>query len=468
MSAIDYAAALRDALYDPNPASSVRRTKELVIRELQDVDPRIEIKNTEYFNHTFSPDLVLSWPGSSKRIKRYVFLRLPDSPEYFAEDVELVSELHPIVYGLGGGVDLTDSLNAVSSYSRENNVLVTDVHGVDRLARNRKTRNVANLVSSALIRGGRGVMDSAGAEDISSTVSHGFEGAREANVTVTADAVQALEEYLAPAQSQQMTQFLQAVWISSQGRIEGFPGPKELSGEISDESLEYLLHFDPINDPDFWRSLGTSITVEQLSRLKVSDAPKNLQYLVHENLDRLWSRQMKVVTGELMLTGDGGPTSWIIHRQSLCLRGDDYIAFFAQNANNLRHIKPSKAYGLTMDEIRQRSRHIHLRELTMRTGAESFTVEAEGNRSVLATESLSALPASYLQKTRVVRATATTPGGQEIHCDFLERDASAVTSARITLEDWLRSALPLLWEIPVWSETFVHSSLDANKDDASS
>ncbi|MGW0206135.1 hypothetical protein ACWDZ8_10045 [Streptomyces sp. NPDC003233] len=448
MSTIDYAAALRDALYDPNPESSVRRTKDLVIRELQDVDPRLDIKNTEYFNHTFSPDLVLSWPGATKRLKRYVFLRLPDSPSYFAEDVETVSELHPIIYGLDGGTDLSASLNAVSRFSRENNVLVTDVHGIDRLARNRKTRNIANLVSSALIRGGRGVMDSVGAETLSSTVSDGFEAARAADVEVTASAVQALDSYLAPAQSQQMTQFLQAVWISSQGRIEGFPGPKQLSGEIGDESLEYLLQFDPINDPEFWRAFGASVTVEQLSRLKVTDAPANLQYLVTENLDRLWSRQMKVATGELTLGSEAETPEWTIQRESLCLRGSDYFAFFAQNAANLRHIKSSKAYGLTMTEIRQRSRGIHLRELKLRTGVESFTVEAEGSASVLEAESLSALPGSYLAKTRVVRATAETPGGQEVNCDFLERDATAITSARISLEDWLGSALPLLWDAP--------------------
>ncbi|MEW2160483.1 hypothetical protein AB0950_35215 [Streptomyces sp. NPDC007189] len=463
MSAIDYAAALRDALYDPDPESSVRRTKELVIRELRDVDPRVDIKNTEYFNHTFSPDLVLSWPGASKRLKRYVFLRLPDNPAYFVEDVETVSELHPIVYGLNGGSDLSASLHAVARFSRENNVLVTDVHGIDRLARNRKTRNIANLVSAALIRGGRGVMDSAGAENLSSTVSDGFEAARAADVGVTASAVQALDSYLAPAQSQQMTQFLQAVWISSQGRIEGFPGPKQLSGEIGDESLEYLLQFDPINDPEFWRAFGASVTVDQLSRLKISGAPVNLQYLVTENLDRLWSRQMKVLTGELTLESMAGKAEWVIVRESLCLRGNDYTAFFAQNAANLRHIKAPRAYGLTMPEIRQRSRSVHLRELKMRTGGESFTVEAEGSGSVLEAESLSALPESYLAKTRVVRATAQTPGGQEIHCDFLERDATAVTSARVSLDDWLGSALPLLWDIPQESIPFLH--IHAGEDD---
>ncbi|MFE9429674.1 hypothetical protein [Streptomyces sp. NPDC006640] len=447
MSKSDYATELHEALFDPNPNSSARRTKELVIRELQDVDPRVEIKNTEYFNHTFSPDLVLTWPGPSKQKKRYVFLRLPDSPEYFAEDVEIVSELSPIVYGLDGGSDLPASLRAVSSFSQENNVLITDVHGMDRLARNRKNHNIANLVSTALIRGGRGVMDSAGAESISSTVSLGFEGAREANAEPTAHAVQALECYLAPLQSRQMTQFLQAVWISSRGRIEGFPGPKELSGEISDESLEYLLHFEPIDDPDFWRALGTSVSVEQLSRLTISGTPENLQHLVRENLDRLWSRHMKVVAGELMLAEQPASAAWTIARQSLCLLGEDYFAYFAETSASLRHIKSPKAYGLTIQEIRQRSENIHLRELTVRKGAETFTVEADGSRSVLDSESLSALPASYLDRARAVRATAKAPSGQEIHCDFVERDATAVTSARVSLADWLGSALPLLWDL---------------------
>ncbi|MFE3217654.1 hypothetical protein [Streptomyces antimycoticus] len=447
----DYATALRDALFDPNPNSSARRTKELVIRELHDVDPRVEIKSTEYFNHTFSPDLVLSWPGSGKRQKRYVFLRLPDSPEYFAEDVETVSEMHPIVYGLDGGGSISESLDAVAELSHENNVLVTDVHGLDRLARNRKDRNIANLVSTALIRGGRGLIDSGGADSISGTVSQGFEGARVAHAEPTGNAVHALEQYLAPAQSRQMTQFLQAVWISSQGRIDGFPGPKELSGEIGDESLEYLLHFDSIDDQDFWRALGVSVSVEQLARLQITDAPTNLQHLVQNNLDRLWSRQMRVIGGELALGDPPTTASWTVTRQSLCLRGEDYVAYFAQNASNLRHIKPDKAYGLSIEEIHRRSENIHLSELTVRKGAESFTVQAQGIHSVLQAESLSALPSSYLDNARVVRATAKSPGGQEVHCDFLERDATAITSARVSLEDWLSSGLPLLWDVPAGS-----------------
>ncbi|MFD3848726.1 hypothetical protein ACFWVB_22875 [Streptomyces microflavus] len=446
MSKTDYARALRDALYDPNPNSSARRVKDLVIRELLEVDPRVEIKNTEYFNHTFSPDLVLSWPEGPAVKKRYLFLRLPDTPKYFAEDVELISELHPIVYGLDDGPNLATSMTAVAELSHRNDVLVTDVHGMNRLARNREDRSIANLVSSALIRGGRGLMDSNGAEQISASVNRGFEGARSADAGPTETAVDSLQHHLMPVQSRQMTQFLQAVWISSHGRIEGFPGPTELSGEISDESLEYLIHFDAIDDTEFWRALGSSLSVEQLSRLKVIGEPANFQHLVGANLDRLWSRHLRVKVGELALTSSNIPL-WTVTRNSLCLQGVDYSAYFAENSPALKHIKPDRANGISVHDVRRRSINAHLSEITIKKGAETFTVEAEGNGSVLEAESLSALPESYLGDARAVRATCKTLSNQEIRLDFMSLDASAVTSARITLHDWVTVALPLLWEV---------------------
>lgn len=443
-----YASALREALFDPDPNSSVRRTKELVGRELLDVDPRIDIKNTEYFNHTFSPDFVLSWPESGATRKRFVYLRLPGNPKYFAEEVQEVVSLHPIIFGLEGDDRLDESIASVQDLSYEFDTLVTDVHGVDRLAQNRQERSIANLVSSALLRGGRGVINSSEADSISTSVTQGFDAARRAEPGPTEIAVETFSRHLAPGKSRQMTQFLQAVWISSHGRIEGFPGPRDLSGDISDESLEYLLHFEPISDPEFWRALGASVTVNQISRLDVSGYHENLQSLIQSNLDRLWSRNLRLNSGELpMVASDGRSPFWAVSRQALALHGDDYIAYFAQSAADLKHIKTDKGHGLSVADISRRAQNIHVSELTLRGGSESLTVEAQGRQSVLETKTFSSLPASVLAPSRVTKATSNTRSGQEIHCDFVERDARAVTSARISLEDWLFAALPLLWPI---------------------
>lgn len=456
----NYASALREALFDPDPNSSVRRTKELVSRELLDVDPRIEIKNTEYFNHTFSPDFVLSWPESGRTQKRFVFLRLPGNPKYFLEEVQEIASLHPIIFGLEGDERLDESIASVQDLSYDSDTLVTDVHGVNRLAQNRQERSIANLVSSALLRGGRGVINSSEADNISASVTHGFDAARRADPGPTEIAVETFSRHLAPGKSRQMTQFLQAVWISSHGRIEGFPGPRDLSGDISDESLEYLLHFEPINDLEFWRALGASVTVDQISRLEVSGYHENLQSLIQSSLDRLWSRNLRLHSGQLPTLPESGRSPfWSVSRQALALHGDDYVAYFAQSSADLKHIKTDTGHGLSVADIRRRARDIHLSELTLRGGSESLTIEAQGRKSVLETKTFSSLPESVLGPSRVIKATSNTPSGQEIHCDFVERDARAVTSARISLEDWLLAALPLLWplsssELPRLAEIF--------------
>jgi hypothetical protein len=203
--------------------------------------------------------------------------------------------------------------------------------------------------------------------------------------------------------------------------------------------------------------------VDQISRLQVSGYHENLQSLIQSNLDRLWSRNLRLNSGQLPIpTISGRPTFWSVSRQALALHGDDYIAYFAQSAADLKHIKADRGRGLSVADLRQRAEHIHVSELTLRGGSESLTVEAQGRQSVLETKTFSSLPDSVLVPSRVTKATSNTLSGQEIHCDFIERDARAVTSARISLEDWLLAALPLLWPI---SSTELPSLPDAFRVD---
>jgi hypothetical protein len=74
---------------------------------------------------------------------------------------------------------------------------------------------------------------------------------------------------------------------------------------------------------------------------------------------------------------------------------------------------------------------------------EEVTFRASGPLGVLETEGLSAL-GSYREQGLVVKTTAKTLGGQEVHCDFLKVDATAVTSTKVSLEDWILSILPLM------------------------
>src|SRR3954465_13182656 len=55
-----------DALLDPNPRESESRVKATVADALGDFDPSAKLTVTTYFNHTYAPDMVMSW-GSVER-----------------------------------------------------------------------------------------------------------------------------------------------------------------------------------------------------------------------------------------------------------------------------------------------------------------------------------------------------------------------------------------------------------------
>ena len=73
----------------PNWDESIATVKRTVANALQALDRGIEIKDTRYFNHSFVPDFVLSWPRDAGR-QRDVFLRLDSSAAFLNRDLDLL------------------------------------------------------------------------------------------------------------------------------------------------------------------------------------------------------------------------------------------------------------------------------------------------------------------------------------------------------------------------------------------
>src|SRR6266508_1429332 len=61
IDAHDTAAEIREALSIERTADSTAAVKRAVARSLRAVDAGVTIETTEYFNHSFAPDLVLKW-----------------------------------------------------------------------------------------------------------------------------------------------------------------------------------------------------------------------------------------------------------------------------------------------------------------------------------------------------------------------------------------------------------------------
>ena len=93
----DFAAAIAD-LSEDDPERNIASIKNAVIAQLLASDDRVKVETTEYFNHTYAPDLILRW--NTGRPDRRVYLRTNTNPVYLLEDVDVVSANHPILIPL--------------------------------------------------------------------------------------------------------------------------------------------------------------------------------------------------------------------------------------------------------------------------------------------------------------------------------------------------------------------------------
>lgn len=80
---------LEDALQVEDSAESVRRVKDIVSAALLVADPSVRVTRTEYFNHTYVPDLVVEWPSRGVDCLRRVYLRATQDPEQIEIDVKM-------------------------------------------------------------------------------------------------------------------------------------------------------------------------------------------------------------------------------------------------------------------------------------------------------------------------------------------------------------------------------------------
>ncbi len=446
-----YEAEILAALGIESPRNSVAAVKDLVIKEFEALDSRTKCKSTEYFNHTFAPDLVLSWPNDATVNDRYVYLRFNDDIAYLTDGLDRLQGVEPIVFGLTATPhDEPDEIAHLRTTASERRTLVTDPAAVSTFISRRSTTPVLGLLSTALAQGGRGLVDSDDAQRATDIVADGFTGAREVDADATSGAARLISSLLNERQTGRMSRFLQAVWVGSGGRIDLFPGTQSLVGDITDEALQFLLDFDEINDAEFWQRLGRGVTVKQLCTLHVSDPCINLQHLIRSNIDRLWARACAVVADPARLeeVSDAIPWRWVLERRLLGLRGPDFTAYAAETATEARNaISGNPGPGLEVEDLRTRAVGTVLNSLRLGDGREALSLNSESDADVVQGERLSTLFAAFGADAKVQEATATLASGQHINLDFRTLTASGVTSTQPLLGDLLVTAVPLLWSL---------------------
>ncbi|GAB3687955.1 hypothetical protein [Saccharopolyspora tripterygii] len=437
-------AAITSALELDSPREAVTRVKQVVIQELEKLDRGAQIRNTEYFNHTYVPDLVLQWPRDNNR-ERHVYLRFAESAEYLADGLKNIDVENPLIFGLDPARGSEGSLRRLENAAFERQALVTDSQALESFISGREEDPVVGLASNAVTQGGRGLLDLDRSTAVSDAISHGFKGAKLLSQQETRTATDIIPQFLDSRQSSRLIRFLHAVWLGSGGTTKEFPGASDLSGELSDEALEFLLKFESIEDLEFWRRVGRKVTVGQLARLRIDEGEDNLGRIIQANMDVLWARACMVIADEQpALDEPDVPFAWRTENNLLALRGRDFTAYIAEQAESIKKHRSERSEGVPVATLIQRAQEVVLSSLRLVDRKDSLSFDS---KNVIRDRRLPELANRFSPRARVEHAQAPLSSRASLNIDFLESTAIGATKSKPSLGEILTAAVQTLQDL---------------------
>ncbi|MFF5668243.1 hypothetical protein ACFY7F_36255 [Streptomyces griseofuscus] len=451
-------------LTDQDPSQNVSSIKNAVIARLEASDQNVEIESTDFFNHTYAPDLVLYW--RSDGTSRHVYLRTSDNPQYIREDITVVADKNPIIMPLVPLRDSSDS-SQLENESANASTLIATPSSIHEFAEARMESPVTGLLSHAVLQGGRGLLNEERARSVSSAVDAGFAAAQLSGIEGTRQAVVAAEELLDPARAGILTRLLHAVWLGSGAPASAFPGATGITAELDPVSLKLLLDITVSEDPEFWRRIGAGITLEKLCELEISSKSNGLQHLIEYSVDRLRAKSCRV-SGIKNEELDSRHFRWFVAAGLLGFETRNYVTHFspgsASSMGAIERPEPTPPnLGLLIH--RARSFDINLDEITIESDdGRRIDYRPPSGTEIWRDGVLEKL--SYVlsaKQSSAVSAVVPLPGGsRNFTCDLENSTASGRTGAKYYLAEMIQYAIPLLRDL---SRTESHQLLDLLSDE---
>lgn len=435
----DFATHISEALFDPSPRESISRIKNAVANELTALDATAEVKATEYFNHTFAPDFVLTWPD---QVERRVYLRLAYDLEALTDGMDLIGSHAPLVFGLNSR-ESVEAKPRIEEAITGTNVMFTEPAAMERLIQHKVTETTANLFSNAIAQGGRGTFVADDAVQLSDVVERGFVGASSIRPEPTAEAISVFTSHLGDAQASRMTRVLQAVWEGSEGSLNDFPGSADLTGRLTPEALRYLVKYMRTDDIGFWQRIGRKIQFSDIEALDFDSDSENIQQLIRANLDVIPARAAVVHQDPL------GVKPLETNQQFGWSRRGKYITFEAPNLyaalstskTDLDNVARESAESVSVEDFIERSENFKLVEVTLEASPE--TVTARTDKGTINPDRLRKLAESVEGSGAVTAATFTTPSGR-VTTNLTDQAGTGVTSSKLLMADLLATTLPIV------------------------
>jgi hypothetical protein len=429
--------ALSAALAHASWSDTIGGVKSIMIAHLQALHSGAEIHQTNFFNHSFAPDLTLTWP-ESRQPERRVFLRFPDRPALIADNITNDLPAGSVVVGLGE-LEQREEAPALAESSRARDTLVMDPRGLESLERSADGSRGRTVVTSAVTKGARGLFGANKVNEVSSAISDGLEGAARADTEMTALAADMSQRDFSPRQATSIEHLLQTYWIAGGANAVEYPGRFQPGIRIGVDELRLLLDSLDIDDMPFWRSLGSDVSLETIFAVGQTSKPANLSRLVRANVDRFTAKAAWIRFEDRLREPDAPDFDWVLENDLLRLLGPQFSAYFARKKKRFASLAaPHRRAGIAPSSLVERGQGLGIREVVFADdrGRIVFTTDdiTEDARTTDVAQSFGA-------DARIARAIATLPSGTHVTVDFEDSTVVAVTNSNPPLDGLARTAV---------------------------
>jgi hypothetical protein len=455
-----FAVQILDGLFDPSPRESIFRVKDAVAKELSALDATARVRSTDYFNHTFAPDFVMTWPDETSR---RVYLRLTYDLDALVNDVALIDSADPLIFGLTSS-ESVQAQPAIDQAIADTDAMFTEPSALERLIHRKHSDSTANMLSNALAQGGRGTFVGDQAIDLANTVARGFDAAAQVEFEATAEAVSAIGDRLGGPQAWRMNRVLQAVWEGSEGSLSQFPGGADLSGRLNPESLRYLVKYMRTDDLAFWKRVGRGLRLSDLETLDFDTDGDNIQRLVRANLDVISARAAVVKSDPLGVDSpaDGEPIRWARRGRHISFEAPNLFAIVAGSKRDLDDVDKDAAQAVSVEQFIDRADGFDLVEVSVHSGPEH--ISAKIDEGAISTERLHGLSATFDGEGEVAQSIVATRSGR-VNVDLVELTGTGVTRSNVLLADLLAATIPLVYDLTPEHRTAVAGFLTYESDE---
>lgn len=416
-------AAIGDALRLADRSTQTSAVHDVVRNGLRDVAPGVEVRATDYFTHTFIPDLVLAWGPEDRRQERHVHLRFVVSDEAFLNELDFLASTDPMFLGLLDTEPIAESA-ANGDSERRGGTLVTQSASLDALQEGRSRDQRTVTATREVVRGGRGPLGPERATQLVDAYHdslHAIERLGEAEPEAneqTRQALALLEQVLRPRQFTAVERDLRSRWIRQGGDPFSFPGatewdPQALTHEELGEVLNALLDSGRTLPEDVWSRNAWFLSAQELADALRKDRRGGALNQLAASLLPNWTAQW--VWAEKLELPLQPTFDWLITDKTLAVEIGDMRAAFRDDGRRFKDKKPTEDPLPALADMEGVLRDPHVQAASFHTAAEdiSYSYRATGDQ-VLYERLLQVFEPSQRLELRVSEVRTLVPGRDDV------------------------------------------------------